>query len=199
MAELSVLRLSIDEAGGAVRVCVRETDFDGARRRTYTIPYEEYARLGSPAVGEPIDEETAAALAEAEGRMKATEKAVSLLSYGDNSCRALCRKLRAKGYDRETAEAAVARMLQKGYIREEEQARRLAVACATRKLWGKRRIVAHLAEKGYDISLAHRVIDEAVEEGEIDFAETAAELLSRKLDANAPTLEKRKLLYRYGY
>ena len=199
MAELTVLRLSFDEAGGAVRICVREADFDGVRRRTYTVPADESVRLGSPAAGEPIDEETVAALAEQEGRMKATEKAVSLLSYGDNSCRALCRKLRAKGYDRETAEAAVARMLQKGYIREEEQAHRLAVACATRKLWGRRRIVAYLAEKGYDLSLAHRVIDEAVEEGEIDFAETAAELLSRKLDEDAPAQERRKLLYRYGY
>ena len=199
MGELTVLRISFDEAGGTARICVREADFDGARRRTYTVPADEYARLGSPVAGDTLDEDTLAAHAEAEGRMKATEKAVSLLSYGDNSCRALCRKLRAKGYDRETAEAAVARMLQKGYIREEEQARRLAIVCATRKLWGRRRIVAHLAEKGYDLSLAHRVIDEAVEEGEIDFAETAAELLSRKLDEDAPALERRKLLYRYGY
>ena len=199
MGELTVLRISFDEAGGTARICVREADFDGARRRTYTVPADEYARLGSPVAGDALDEDTLAALAEAEGRMKATEKAVSLLSYGDNSCRALCRKLRAKGYDRETAEAAVARMLRKGYIREEEQARRLAIVCATRKLWGRRRIVAHLAEKGYDLSLAHRVIDEAVEEGEIDFAETAAELLSRKLDGDAPALERRKLLYRYGY
>ena len=199
MADLTVLRLSFDEERDAVRICVREEDFDGARRRTYTVPREEYARLGSPSAGDPLDEETGAALAEAEGRMKATEKAVSLLSYGDNSARSLCRKLRAKGYDRETAEAAVARMMQKGYIREEEQARRLAVACATRKLWGKRRILAYLMGKGYDASLIHRVIDEAVAEGEIDFAETAAELLSRKLDEDAPPLERRKLLYRYGY
>ena len=111
MTERTVLRLSFDEERDAVRICVREEDFDGARRRTYTVPREEYERLGSPSAGDTLDEEMVAALAEAEGRMKATEKAVSLLSYGDNSCRALCRKLRTKGYDRETAEAAVARML----------------------------------------------------------------------------------------
>lgn len=193
-----ILRRSIGE-GGVVRLTVIEERFEGDVRRAYSLPAEAYERLGAPAAGEPVDDETLSALAEAEGQMKATEKAVSLLSYGDNSCRGLYRKLRSRGYDSETAEAAVARMLQKGYIREEEQARRLAIACATRKLWGRRRIVAHLCEKGYDTALTRRVIEEAEADGEINFAETAKDLIEKKLGEDAPAEERRKLLYRYGY
>lgn len=193
-----IVRRSISESG-AVRLSVREERFEGDARRTYTLPAEAYERLGAPEVGTYVDDETLVALGEAEGQMKATEKAVSLLSYGDNSCRGLYRKLRQRGYDREAAEAAVARILQKGYIREEEQARRLAIACATRKLWGRRRIVAHLCEKGYDTALARRVIEEAEADSEIDFTETAKELIDKKLGEDAPAAERCKLLYRYGY
>ena len=193
-----ILRRSIGE-GGVVRLTVIEERFEGDVRRAYSLPAEAYERLGAPAAGDYVDEETLSAIAEAEGQMKATEKAVSLLSYGDNSCRGLYRKLRSRGYDSETAEAAVARMLQKGYIREDEQARRLVIACATRKLWGRRRIVAHLCEKGYDVALSRRVIAEAEADGEIDFTETAKELIEKKLGEDAPAEERRKLLYRYGY
>lgn len=193
-----ILRRSIGESG-VVRLTVIEERFEGDARRAYSLPAEAYERLGAPAAGDYVDDETLAAMAEAEGQMKATEKAVSLLSYGDNSCRGLYRKLRSRGYDSEAAEAAVARMLQKGYIREDEQARRLVITCATRKLWGRRRIVAHLCEKGYDTALARRVITEAEADGEIDFTESAKELIEKKLGEDAPAEEKRKLLYRYGY
>ncbi|MBQ8174112.1 MAG: RecX family transcriptional regulator [Clostridia bacterium] len=193
-----ILRCSMTESG-AVRLSVREEHFEGDSRRTYTLSSEDHERLGAPQAGEEADDELLSSLAEAEGRLKATERAVSLLSYGDNSARALCRKLRSRGYDRESAEAAVANMMQKGYIRENEQARRLAVSCATRKLWGRRRIVAYLTEKGYDLSLARQAIEEAEQDGEIDFEKTKKELLSRKLEDEATYEEKRRLLYRYGY
>lgn len=193
-----ILHRSIGQ-GGVVRLTVIEERFEGDVRRAYSLPAEAYERLGAPAAGDYVDDEMLTAMAEAEGQMQATEKAVSLLSYGDNSCRGLYRKLRRRGYDSAAAEAAVGRMLQKGYIREEEQARRLAIACATRKLWGRRRIVAYLGEKGYDTALARRVIREAEAEGEIDFTETAKELIDKKLSEDAPAEERRKLLYRYGY
>lgn len=193
-----ILRCAVTESG-AVRLSVREEHFEGDVRRCFTLSGEDYERLGAPVSGDEADDELIASLAEAEGRYKATARAVSLLSHGDNSARGLCRKLRSRGYDRESAEAAVANMLQKGYIREQEQARRIAVTCATRKLWGRRRIVASLAEKGYDLSLARQVIEEAERDGEIDFEETKKELLSRKLGEGASYDEKRALLYRYGY
>ena len=193
-----ILRCSLSE-GGVVRLTIREEHFEGDVRRTYSLMREDYERLGSPQVDEEADDGLITSLAEAEGRWKASERAVSLLSYGDNSARSLCRKLRARGYDRESAEAAVAKMLQKGYIREEEQARRLAVSCAARKLWGRRRIVAYLCEKGYDPTLARQAIEEAEREGEINFEETRRQLLSRKLGEDASYDEKRRLLYRYGH
>ena len=193
-----ILRRSVTEAGN-VRLSVSEEHFEGEVRRTFTISREDDTRLGSPAAGEEIDGELISSLAEAEGKLRARAKAVSLLSYGDNSANALCRKLRARGYDRESAEAAVATMIGKGYIREEEQASRLAVACATRKLWGRRKILSYLHGRGYDLTLARRVIDQAIADGEIDFEEIKQELIARKLGEDATGEEKRRLLYRYGH
>jgi SOS response regulatory protein OraA/RecX len=193
-----ILRRSVTEAGN-VRLSVTVEQFEGEVRRTFTVSAEDDRRLGSPAQSEEIDDELISSLAEAEGRLRATEKAVSLLSYGDNSPRALCNKLRARGYDRESAEAAVATMIGRGYIREEEQALRLAVACATKKLWGRRKILSYLASRGYDAAIARCAIETAVAEGEIDFDGIKRELIEKKLDEDASYDEKRKLLYRYGH
>ena len=193
-----ILRRSVTEAGN-VRLTVLEEHFEGSRKRMFTLSGEDDARLGSFAAGEEIDDELISSLAEAEGRLRATEKAISLLSYGDNSPAALCRKLRSRGYDRESAEAAVATMIGKGYIREEEQAARLAVACATRKLWGRRRIISYLIGRGYGASLAREVIEMSEREGEIDFDAIKEELIAKKLDEGASYEEKRKLLYRFGH
>ena len=193
-----ILRRSVTEAGN-VRLSVIEERFEGEVRRTFTLSHEDDARLGSPAQGEEIDDTLISSLAEAEGRLRARAKALSLLSYSDNSARALSRKLRARGYDRESAEAAVATMIEKGYIREEAQASSLAITAATRKLWGRRRILPYLYGKGYDLSLARRALDRAVAEGDIDFEEIKQELIARKLGDDATDEERRKLLYRYGH
>ena len=193
-----ILRCSVSDAG-EVRLTVLEEHFEGDTRRSFSLSQEDYTRLGSPGVDEEIDDELISSLAEAEGRLRATEKAASLLSYGDNSPRALCRKLRSRGYDRESAEAAVAIMIGKGYIREEEQAARLAVTSATKKLWGKRKIISYLVGRGYDTALARRVIEQAEAEGDIDFAAIRRELIDKKLADDASYEEKRRLLYRYGH
>ena len=193
-----ILRRSVTDTG-AVRLTVFEEHFEGNRRRVFTLSREDDGRLGSPAAGEEIDDELISSLAEAEGKLRATEKAISLLSYGDNSPATLCRKLRSRGYDRESAEAAVATMIARGYIREEEQASRLAVACATKKLWGRRKIVSYLVGRGYSASLACEVIEAAEREGEIDFEAIKKELIEKKLDEEASYEEKRKLLFRYGH
>ncbi len=184
---------------GSVRLTVREEGDGGDTRRTYSLPGRCFTEWGEPEPGDAVGDEALIAFREAEGQMKATAKAVHLLSYGDNSAKGLFRKLRAHGYTREDAEAAVARMMEAGYIREEEQAYRLAVTCANTKLWGPRRITAYLRERGYGGETARLAIARATEEGEIDFAENKQELLRKKVPDGATPQEKRGLLYRYGY
>lgn len=195
-----VLRVFAPDIHGHLRLTAEIEDFAGNTRRTFRIREGRYAALGAPAQGDFLDDETLAALAEAEGEIRARAKAESLLSYGDNSANGLCRKLRQRGYSQENAEAAVAEMLQKGYIREEEQAYRLAVIAANRKCWGPRRIVADLAHKGYPAPLVRRVIAQAEAEGEIDFRASAVRLLEKKYKGEMPDpLTRKRVLYQYGY
>ena len=49
------------------------------------------------------------------------------------------------------------------------------------------------------MTLARRVIDQAIADGEIDFEEIKQELIARKLGEDATGEEKRRLLYRYGH
>ena len=192
-----LLRLSHGREGD-LRLTVEEEDFPAPRRRSFHIDEESYAALGSPSAGDVLDDATLAALAEAEGRCEAVARAVRVLSYGACSANALCLKLRAKGYDRETAEAAVARMIARGYLNEPEQAKRLAVLAVRSKCWGSRRVYAYLMHKGYPAATARAAIAEAEAEGELDFSEARARLLA-KLPPDAAPEQRRALLYKYGH
>ena len=195
-----VLRVSAVDIHGNLRLSVEEEHFAGNTRRTLRLSQRRYEALGSPVAGERLDDEMLAALAEAEGEIRALSKAESLLAYGDNSANGLCRKLRQRGYSQENAEAAVAHVLQKGYIREGEQAYRLVVAAANRKCWGPRRIVADLSHKGYPAETVRRAIAQAESEGEIDFEESKKALLQKKFGEEQPSpLDRRRVLYQYGY
>ncbi|MBQ8350775.1 MAG: RecX family transcriptional regulator [Clostridia bacterium] len=195
-----VLRVSSPDIHGHLRLSVEIEEFAGNTRRTFRLSDKRYDALGAPAKGDALDDEMLAALAEAEGEIRALSKAESLLAYGDNSANGLCRKLRRRGYSQENAEAAVAHMMQKGYIREEEQVYRLVLVAANRKHWGPRRIVADLAHKGYSVALVKRVIEQAKDEGELDFQESARALLEKKFGDEQPSpLERRRVLYQYGY
>ena len=193
-----LLRVSEMREGG-LRLTVEEEDFPAPRRRTYCVDFECYLAIGSPSAGELLTEETLSLLAEAEGRQKACLSAVRALSYGPLSANALCQKLRAKGYDRETSEAAVARMIACGYINEPEQVLRLTTLAVQKKCWGARRILAYLVHKGYPASLVRRVIGEAAETGELDFEEARKRLAEKYLGEEATSEERRALFYKYGH
>ena len=129
----------------------------------------------------------------------AYRRGVGILAYGANSRRALERKLRQKGFDGESAHSAVEKLNSDGYINETEDAVRLAESCV-RKLWGERRILAHLREKGYG-SEATEAAKEAL--SEVDFTANCRKLTEKKYGS----LPKEKTdaekiiaaLVRYGY
>lgn len=195
-----VLQVSAPTLNGLLRVTVAIEDFAGDTRRTFRLSATAYETLGAPAAGEQVNDETLAALGLAEGEVRAINRAESLLAYGDNSANGLCRKLRRCGYSQQSAEAAVGRMLQKGYIREEEQAYRLVLRDANSKLWGPRRILADLLQKGYPAALSRQAIAQAQENGEVDFAACRKALLKKKCKGEEPDFSiKKRILYQYGY
>ena len=131
----------------------------------------------------------------------ARRRGLFLLSYGRCSERALAKKLCAKGIDREIATEAAAALAQEGYL--DDCADALCEAeRAFSKLWGKRRIVAALREKGYGDEAVKSALA-SLEENGADFKRNCATFLKRKYpELPEDPKEKQKLFAacsRMGY
>ncbi len=131
----------------------------------------------------------------------ALKRGLGILSYGRASERMLCRKLQLKGIRREIAEEAVAELRRQGYLNPSEDARYDAEKCI-RKLWGKRRIISALLEKGYDRDTVRFALD-SLEDEDVDYTELCVERI-RQTGKGIPSDPdgRRKLtasLVRYGF
>ena len=147
----------------------------------------------------PISEEVYEQLEEAAELCRALRSGESLLSYGANSVQALTRKLVGKGYSREVAAAAAERLAGYGLIDEERDMKREVEKCL-RRLWGSKRISAHLWSKGYAAETMQE-LPELLED--IDFSQNCAALIQKHY-GTVPTDadEHRRMiasLSRYGY
>lgn len=126
----------------------------------------------------------------------ARKKALSILSYGDKSKKALFDKLLSSGFSEEIARLALEYVLSYGYIDEEGQVESAVLRLATKDLHSRRYITAKLTSLGYDESLVEDVIDALVSDGVIDFAQIG-DALAEKMGATGE--EKRALLYKRGF
>ncbi len=147
----------------------------------------------------PISEETYEKIEEAAELCRALRSGESLLSYGANSVQALTRKLIGKGYGREVAAHAAERLAGYGLIDEERDMKREVEKCL-RKLWGAKRISAHLWSKGYAAETMQGFSDLLTD---VDFAQSCAALIQKHY-GEIPTDadEHRRMiasLSRYGY
>lgn len=130
---------------------------------------------------------------------EAYSRALNILSFGPNTAKTLKNKLRTRGFDEKAADEAVALLCDKGYLNDNAELEREIEHCL-RKLWGSRKISAHLIHRGFS--------DEATARAggllsEIDFSKNCLQLLRQKC-ASVPKEEKelRKTvasLVRYGY
>lgn len=128
---------------------------------------------------------------------RAMAKALSLLSYGDNTKSALYMKLCRAGYSRDVARGCVEECLRLGYINERRQLGRLIIAEANRALRGEIHIIKKLSSKGYSRKDISEVIAELTESGEIDFSESFRALCEKR--GAVSDEERRALMYKYGY
>ena len=152
------------------------------------------------AVGE-CSRETFDAVSLAAEQYAALKAGLSMLSYGAYSKKALCRKLTQRGFSRQIAAETADTLSALGYIDETADAFREAQR-AVAKLWGKRRIYAHLLEKGYSEEAIHSAICSLEDEG-VDFSELCADRLRQMgRDISRDPKEKQRLiasLMRYGF
>ena len=194
---IQIKRLTAIGNGDVIGIDI-EIEHDGNSQRTaFKILSSQYAKM-KIAKGE-ISQSDFEEIEAASEICEAYLRAVNILSFGSNTAHTLILKLRRRGIDSDAAKEAVEMLRIKGYINEDGDLRREIERCL-RKLWGSRRIMAHLHSKGYEDEALSAAEDEL---SEIDFGEICLELLESKCDEipNDPK-DRQKLiasLSRYGY
>lgn len=147
--------------------------------------------------GMELDEGALEAIANEDASYRCMKRALSLLSYGDNTKSALYMKLLRSGFARDMAKACVEECLRLGYIDEGRQIERAVLNEANRSLRGRSYIIKKLVSRGYRSGEVSSVIDGLVLSGEVDFSENF-ELLCRRRGASTED-ERRALSYKMGY
>ncbi|MBO7150357.1 MAG: RecX family transcriptional regulator [Clostridia bacterium] len=131
-------------------------------------------------------------------RYEAVKRAISILSFGDNSALSLQKKLQERGVLAENAKFAVRLMCKQGYIKEAEQVRRKARRLFEEKSYGPARILAKLESEGYAQTDIENAIEEMRKDG-VDFAKKSKELFAAFVaQGDVPDKAKAKV-YRLGY
>ncbi len=183
--------------GAEVALSIRLEDGEHSESRTLMLTMEQYLEL-KPIKG-PLDEETFERLEEASALCRAIRAGESLLSYGSNTVQRLSRKLVQKGFSREVARRAAEHLEGIGLIDEDKDLVREIEKC-TRKLWGSKRITAHLWSRGFGPE-AMEGVRELLDE--IDFVTLCAALIRRHwggLPENGEDMRRMTAsLSRYGY
>ena len=171
--------------------------FEGAspRTHTYRVSMDDYTAAGSPDMGDGLPDELLPSILEEDARL-AYARAVKILSSGDNTKRALLRKLCERGFLRESAEEAVARLEKDGYIREEELLLR-QLGVYAKRLWGPKRFIPNLLEKGFCRADIERALVRAKSEGIYD-PDAVKESLLSALATDDPA-QRRAWLYKHGF
>ena len=120
----------------------------------------------------------------------AYKKGLFLLGYGACSEKKLKFKLRTKGFSEDISSEAVELLVDAGYINEKNDAEREIEKCLS-KLWGRKRIIAHLYTKGF----ASGVINEALRALDaVDFVENCRKLIVKDQEKNCILAKKYEML-----
>jgi SOS response regulatory protein OraA/RecX len=194
---ITVRALRAQHEGAEMLVQLLLENGEHQEQKSLVITTEQYCEFNL--TRGPISEELYEQIEEAAELCRALRSGESLLSYGANSVQALTRKLVGKGYNREVAAQAAERLAGYGLIDEERDMQREVEKCL-RKLWGSKRISAHLWSKGYAAETMRGLSNLLVD---IDFSENCAALIKKHYgEIPRDADEHRRMiasLSRYGY
>lgn len=194
---MTVHAVRAQNGGAEVAVGVTVECGEHRERKSFLLSAEQYARL-RPEKG-TLTEEQYDRLEEASTEYAAVRCGEHLLSYGANSVQMLTRKLVRHGFAKETARAAAQLLSEKGLLDESADVRREVERCV-RKLWGRKRIAAHLWNRGYS---AERLAELDALYEEIDFCAQCERLIVKHFGAVPADCEAQRrmvgFLSRYGY
>ena len=196
-----VIRVSALCAGVNDGVVVRFVIQDGERvqKESFLVGAATVADLGI-AVGE-CDSQLFDSVARAAELYAAINRGIAILGYGACSRKNLIRKLVLKGIDREIAVDAADELERRGLRNTVADAEREAERCVG-KLWGRRRIVASMRQRGYEDGEIRKALY-ALEDAEVDFTELCIQRLRKSCDSipREPAGRARLVasLERYGF
>ncbi len=194
---IEILSIAALNGGSEISLSIRISDGENSEKRTLVLLSRQFAEL-RPERGE-IDAERFEELEAAAIVCSAVKRGMNILGYGACSEKNMRLKLRTKGFDADIARTAAAYLRELGYINESNDASREAERCV-RKLWGRRRIVAALYEKGYSEEAVREALDLL---DEVDFEEKCASLIRKKFGGVPEDARERQKLFaalaRYGY
>ena len=194
------MKATLDKAvsvrGGTEMLLTVTVSAASPRTQTYRVPTDKYLEAGSPAAGDVLEGDVLSLLTAEEDARLAYSRAVKILASGDNTRKALVRKLCERGFSHESAVAAVERLQTEGYIREEELLLR-QLGIYAKRMWGPRRFLPSLTQKGFDRADIEAALVRAKDEGVYDAIEVKSRLL-----AELPTeddAQRRAWLYKHGF
>ena len=171
---------------------------EGEESVNLTVNLGTFAEIGSPSVGDALDDGQMEILLAYDEYHRAMKKALNILAYRDNNRFNLKSKLIHAGFRREACERVTEEMVKRGYIDERAQLERIITVEANSKLRGPMKIIPALVAKGYSASDVRAVMSALCDSGEVDFKKNAKTLLEKKLpDSDSET--RRKFLYKHGY
>lgn len=182
-----------ERTGFLVTLCVSQAV---ERVHTYRVTETEYEEAGAPVEGDVLEGDALAALTEREDTRLAYERALKILAAGDNTSAALLRKLKDRGFSESVARAAVARACESGYIKEEDMLLR-QLGIYAKRLWGPRKFLPVLLQKGFSRESIEDALRRASEEGVYD-KEAVKEALLADFSTQSEA-ERKALLYKYGF
>ena len=131
-------------------------------------------------------------------RYEAVKRAISILSFGDNSALSLQKKLQERGVSAENAKFAARLMQKQGYIKESEQVARKARRLFEEKDYGPSRILAKLESEGYAQSDIEDAIASMQREG-VDFSKRGKEIFAMLVSRGESPEKAKAKVYRLGY
>ena len=166
------------------------------RVHTYRVTEAEYREAGAPAEGELLEGDALLVLTEREDTRLAYERALKILAAGDNTAAALTRKLRERGFSDAVSRSAVARAEKEGYIREEDMLLR-QLGIYAKRLWGPRKFIPALLQKGFSRERIEAALRRAEAEGVYSKDAVKQSLLESFSPQNQA--ECKALLYKYGF
>lgn len=190
---------AVKEAKDGYTVTVSFPVSAAVKKRRFTVSRECYAENGAPRVDTEIGSDLYAALVSESDAHDALLHAYSLLDYADCSAAALYKKLRLRGYLEKSAKEAVRTLIEKGVLSDVRLLSHAIPALAEAKLYGKRRIVEVLVEKGFQKDDILLVIAQCEDSGELDFRSLRKAYVEKKHLDRLPDGERITALRKQGF